>query len=250
MLIVSAVFAALIVVTLGVETQLALRGREVVAPDTKTLAASFAAESVDRHVKTLWMGDSTAAGVGASNPDGCLSSQVGSELLDTNAPHGYDMQVIAVSGARIGDVVDKQLPRVAAHKPDVVAISIGANDTIHLTRAATFRDRYKKLIDGLVRAGVSADHIVLIGVPDIGSPTRLMQPLRAIVGLRSRRLDREVRNVAKAKGVRYVDLFHATSKPFRANPSKYLADDKYHPSDAGYALWAKAVAPVVAKAAG
>ncbi len=59
-----------------------------------------------------------------------------------------------------------------------------------------------------------------------------------------------MRNVAKAKGVRYVDLFHATSKPFRANPSKYLADDKYHPSDAGYALWAKAVAPVVAKAAG
>ncbi len=83
----------------------------------------------------------------------------------------------------------------------------------------------------------------------MGSPTRLAQPLRAIVGLRSRRLDRESQASAASHDARYVDLFKATTKPFRASPSKYFAADEYHPSDAGYALWADAIAPAVLRAA-
>jgi lysophospholipase L1-like esterase len=103
------------------------------------------------------------------------------------------------------------------------------------------------LIDELMARHVAAGHIVLIGVPDMGAPPRLAQPLRALTGWRGRRLDREVKRVARAKGVRYVNLFAATSKPFRSDPSRYFAADKYHPSDAGYGLWADAVAPVVGR---
>ena len=246
MLVVFAALAALMVVTLGAEIQLARRGPDLVAPDTKTLAATFGSGS---SVDVLWLGDSTAAAVGASRPAGSLSSQVGQHLVDGGTAYTYVMQVIAVSGDRVSDVLSDQLPQVNDLAPDVVVVSIGANDVVHLSGAGAFHSRYSKLIDGLIGEGVPADHIVLIGVPDMGAPTRLKQPLRAITGLRARRLDREVRNVAKDKGVHYVDLFHATSKPFRANPKKYLASDKYHPSDAGYALWADAIAPAVTAAA-
>ncbi len=246
MLVVFAALAALMVLTLGAEIQLARRGPDLVAPDTRTLAKSFGDRPA---ISVLWLGDSTAAGVGASNPDGALSSQVGFRLVARHRAPGYDMQVIAVSGDRVADVVNDQLPQVNDFAPDVVVVSIGANDVVHLSGVGAFHSRYSKLIDGLIGEGVRADHIVLIGVPDMGAPTRLKQPLRALTSLRARRLDREVRRLAKDKGARYVDLFHATSKPFRANPKKYLASDKYHPSDAGYALWAGAVAPMVAKAA-
>lgn len=253
MLIVAAAFVALVVVTFGTEIQFARRGPDLVAPDTKTLAATFASRSpaaADRAVKVLWLGDSTAAGVGASDPEHALSSQVGRHLIDTGSPYAWDMHVIAVSGDRVKDVLDDQLPQVDDYAPDVVVISVGANDTIHFSGGRTFRHRYEQLIRGLTRQHIPADHIVLVGVPDMGAPTRLAQPLRTVAGWRGRRIDRQVKRVGREQGARFVDLFHATTKPFRAHPSTYLAGDKYHPSDAGYRLWAGAIAPAVATAAG
>lgn len=225
------------------EVQLARTGTEVPTPDVATLTRTVGDGS--RTVKVLWLGDSTAAGVGTSGPDGAVSSQVARELVAADPSLRVDVRVIAHSGDQVGDVVRDQLPRVKAIAPDAVVISIGANDTIHLKSVGAFGGTYRRLIEGLVAEGVDAERIVLVGVPDMGSPTRLMQPLRSIAGWRSRRLDKEVRAVAKAQRTRYVNLFRETSTPIRANPKKYLAADKYHPSDAGYGLWADAIAPVL-----
>lgn len=227
------------VAVLAVEIQLARGGTEIPAPDVATLTTTV---GTGEPVRILWLGDSTAAAVGTSSATHAVSSQV-ARRLDGVASHN---EVIAHSGDRVGDVLRDQLPRVKALRPDLVIISIGANDTVHLTQAGTFNRRYGELVDRLVAAGVPASHIVLVGVPDMGSPPRLAQPLRAIVGWRSRRLDREVKAVAKSHGARYVDLFTPTSKRFRANPAKYFAADKYHPSDAGYAMWGDVIAPAVA----
>lgn len=246
MLVLLAAVVGLLVVVLLAEVQLARGGEELVAPDVATLTRTVGDGS--QRASVLWLGDSTAAAVGSSTADGAVSSQVAREVVAADPSLSLDVRVIAHSGDRIGDVVSDQLPLVKGIAPDYVVISIGANDVIHLTRVATFRSRYRSLVDGLVAAGVAKKNIVLVGVPDMGSPTRLKQPLRAITGWRSRRLDREVRSVAKAAGTRYVDLFHATSKPFRAHPERYLATDKYHPSDDGYTLWATAISQVLGAA--
>ena len=185
-----------------------------------TLTATFASPDPagKRAVRILWLGDSTAAGVGASSPEAALSSQVGRRLVGPGSPDSFHVEVIAKSGARISDVVRTQLPRVAKLRPDVVAISVGANDTIHLTRARTFRARYDSLLEGLQRSGVDAERVVIVGVPDMGAPPRLRQPLRALVGWRGRRLDRESHDAARRHGTAYVDLFNATSKPFPRAP--------------------------------
>jgi len=65
----------------------------------------------------------------------------------------------------------------------------------------------------------------------MGSPTRLAQPLRAVAGWRGRRLDREVRRLVAARaGTTYVDIAGRTGPPFRRDPERLLAADRYHPS--------------------
>lgn len=185
--------------------------------------------------RVVWLGDSTAAGVGASSSAGALPSQVADGLA---AP---EVAVLAVSGARVGDVLADQVPKVAALRPDLVLISVGANDTIHLTGRGAFRHTYEKVVRALP-AGVP---VVLLGVPDMGAIPRFAQPLRAVSGWRGRNVDAEVRRVAAGTGAVYADIAGPTGPPFRRHPDRYFAADDFHPSDAGYGLWADAVLKVL-----
>ena len=185
--------------------------------------------------RVVWLGDSTAAGVGASSPAGALPSQVADGLA---AP---EVAVLAVSGARVGDVLADQVPKVAALRPNLVLISVGANDTIHLTGRGAFRHTYEKVVRALP-AGVP---VVLLGVPDMGAIPRFAQPLRAVSGWRGRNVDAEVRRVAADTGAVYADIAGPTGPPFRRHPDRYFAADDFHPSDAGYGLWADAVLKVL-----
>jgi acyl-CoA thioesterase I len=185
--------------------------------------------------RVVWLGDSTAAGVGASASAGALPSQVADGLA------AAEVSVLAVSGARVADVARDQVPKVAALQPDLVLISVGANDTIHLTGRGAFRHTYEKV----VRALPAGAPVVLLGVPDMGAIPRFAQPLRAVSGWRGRNIDAEVRRVAAATGAVYADIAGPTGPLFRRHPDRYFAADDFHPSDAGYGLWAEAVLKVL-----
>lgn len=183
-------------------------------------------------LRVVWLGDSTAAGVGVDDPSEALPTLVAERL-----GRPVDLTVLAASGDRVSDVVDDQLPAVAGLAPDVVLVSVGANDVTHLTTRRDFRDRYRELLSGLPDGA----EVVLLGVPDMGAIPRLAQPLRAIAGLRGRQLDEVVRAVAADAGASSVPIGPATGPAFRAEPERYFAADEYHPSAAGYRLWADAV---------
>jgi lysophospholipase L1-like esterase len=189
----------------------------------------------------VWLGDSTASGVGASLPTATLPEQTAILLA-----RPVRLTVLARSGARVADVLHDQLPRLARLDPTVVFISVGANDTTHLTPRGTFRRDYLRVLTGLP-AGIRS--VVLLGVPDMGASSRVPQPLRWVAGWRGRALDADVRHlVAGAPRIIYVDIAGKAGPAFRAHPRLYLSPDRYHPSDAGYGLWAKAVAEGVASA--
>lgn len=244
MLIVVAVVVLGPLLLLVTEAMLAQRGANLDAPDVATLSAVHTPERPRGELRFLWLGDSTAAAVGTSDARHAVSTGVG-EIVSGACRVTVQTRVIAKSGARVDDVLRNQVPVAKDIGSDVVLISVGANDTIHLTSPSRFVSTYRKVIEELIDAGISADRIVLIGVPDMGSPPRLAQPLRAIVGRRGRTLDARVFELAGETGVRYVDLFAGTSKPFRKHPTRYFAADRYHPSDLGYALWARSISPVV-----
>ena len=181
-------------------------------------------------LRTVWLGDSTAAGVGASLADGVVGRQVARRL-----GRAVEVRVLASSGGRVADVVAEQLPRVPADA-QVVFLSIGANDATHLTGLDTFSSRFRELLAGVPASAC----LVVLGVPDLGSPPRLAQPLRAVAGWRGRALNRRVRQLAQGSGATYVDIARATGPAFRRDRSLFSADG-YHPDDVGYGLWAGAV---------
>lgn len=192
-------------------------------------------------VRITWMGDSTAAGVGASSADGGIARQVARRL-----DRPVEVTVLAVSGARIEGVLTGQVPKLAAPtsdtRPDLIVISAGANDVTHLTSIDEFRATYRSVLDRLPKDVP----VVLLGVPDLGSATRLAQPLRAIAGWRGGQYDAVVREVAAASGAAYVNIAGNTGPAFRSDPDRNFARDHYHPNDAGYGVWTDAIAPVVA----
>ena len=183
-------------------------------------------------LRVVWLGDSTAAGVGVAAAGDALPVVVAAGL-----GRPVDLTVLAVSGERVGGVVADQLPRVAAGSPDVVFVSVGANDVTHLTSRRELAARYRELLDRLPPDVA----VVVLGVPDMGAVPRLAQPLRAVAGFRGRELDEVVREVAAEAGATYVPIARATGPAFRADPDLHFAADDYHPSAAGYRLWADAV---------
>lgn len=203
-------------------------------PAGPTSAASAAAP-----LHVVWLGDSTAAGVGASSATEALPRQVAAGL-----ERPVQLTVFAVSGARLSDVIDNQLPKLLAlpaeQTPDIVLVSVGANDVTHLTSTNTFRSQYLGLLDRLPK-GSSA---ILLGVPDMGSSPRFAQPLRWLVGWRANTLDAVVENM-REQGADYVNIADFTGPAFSADPQRYFAADEYHPNDEGYVLWTKTVLPVV-----
>lgn len=245
MVIVAVAVVVAPVLLLIVEALMAQRGPNVETPDVATLSALHTPEGTARgELRFLWLGDSTAAAVGTTEAKFAVSSEVG-EGVSAACRVTIQTKVIAKSGARVDDVLTTQIPVAADLGSDVVLISIGANDVVHLTSTHRFTSTYRKVIAALVASGIEPDRIVLIGVPDMGSPRRLPQPLRAIVGHRARTLDALVYDLAQETGVRYVDLYAGTKAPFRKHPTRYFAADKYHPSDNGYAIWARTITPVV-----
>lgn len=213
---------------LAAEVALATRGRSAppLPPGIDGCVGCVAGEPL----RTVWLGDSTAAGVGVAAADEVLGRQVARRI-----GRAVEVRVLASSGGRVADVVDDQLPRVPADA-QVVFISVGANDATHLTRLDTFTSSYRQLLAGVPASAC----VVVLGVPDLGSPPRLAQPLRAVAGWRGGAIDRRIRQQAQRSGATYVDIAGATGPAFRRDRSLFSADG-YHPNGAGYGLWAGAV---------
>lgn len=215
------------VAVLGVEVELARRAENL---DEVELGYPDAGST-----HAVWIGDSTAYGVGVTR---------GSDALPSLVAAARDERVtnLAVSGATLSEVVEEQMPQVAAEQPDIVYVSVGANDVTHLTRSGSFRRDYVRLLRGLP-PGVP---VVVLGVPDMGAPPRLAQPLRALAGLRGRQLDGLARNAAATRSdATYVDIAGQTGPSFRRDPDRFFADDGYHPDADGYRQWADAVLAAV-----
>lgn len=228
LLVVAAGVPLLAAAVLGVEVEVARRGQNLDEVElTWTSSGS---------VPVVWIGDSTAYGVGVTDGDDAVPSLV-ARARDERVTN------LAVSGATLRDVVERQLPLVAANGPARVYLSIGANDVTRLTRTKAFEEDYRRL---LRRLPMDAD-LVVLGVPDMGAPPRLAQPLRAVAGWRGRRLDEVARRVARRHpGATYVDIEGRTGPAFRRDPERLFAADGYHPSAAGYRVWADAVLATVA----
>jgi lysophospholipase L1-like esterase len=198
-----------------------------------------------RPVRIVVLGDSLAYGTGASAPRNAFIFRA---YLRVREQHpGSRIDSYAIGGSTAADVLRLQASRLAHARADVVVICVGGNDVVHRVAAADFARTYANLV-ARVRALQPHTAIVCCGVPDVGlSPLFTGADHDAVTRL-SRQDDAAIRAVARRARAEFVDLY-ATTMRQHGDVNRFLSEDRFHPSDAGYAQLADALAPALLRAA-
>lgn len=248
LLIAVAGVALLMIVVVGVQVQIARTGPRLddevgFRPRGLPVGSGSTAREI------VWLGDSTSTGVGVSDVRESMAYRVVAALEDSAR-----LTILGRSGDQVHEVLDDQIPALQRRidrggDPDVIYVSIGANDVTALTRRPTFRTRYRSLVDQVAAMAPDAE-IVLVGIPDMGTAPRIPVPLRQLAGVRASQLDDAIEDVAANAGVHHVDLAERTSSIFSSDPDRYFSDDEFHPSREGHRIWAEAVVESVTSSAG
>ena len=182
----------------------------------------------------LVMGDSTAAGWGAESQSQTYPYQVAEQI----AARGYRVHVVVVAhgGARLRDVLADQLPTLQALRPQVVTLSVGANDATHFTP----KDEWKRELEILLSAlGKSqARRILIADTPDLYQAPALPLPLAVAVNTRARQQNQLLQAALRGSSARRVPLYARGKLIYRRDPNLYAAD-LFHPSSLGYRVWAQ-----------
>lgn len=177
------------------------------------------------------LGDSTAAGIGAPYDDGIAVKTA----VALGQSHRVSMRNVAVSGARMRDVLERQLSIAEAARPDLVLISAGANDVTHLTSIASMRRSLRAIVARLRTANPHVA-IVITGAPDMGSPPRIPWILRGPASIRTKMVNRFFEKEARDLELTLAPIAEVTGPLFRKDRSLF-ADDRFHPNVRGYAAW-------------
>jgi lysophospholipase L1-like esterase len=188
------------------------------------------------------LGDSIAYGQGAARPADTVGARLTAELTALGIP--AELRVFAVPGAD-STTLASQVRQATAWKPGLALIIIGAND---LTRFAP-PQRAAQQLAGAVRAlrGAGAE-VVVAPAPDLSVVPWVPPQMRAAVRAGSRILQQAQTRAAAAAGARIAEIAGSSSDAF-ATDSALFSADRFHPSSAGYAVIARALASTVHAAA-
>jgi lysophospholipase L1-like esterase len=230
-----------IAILIFVELVLAVRREYLPTEPAMELGGVFG-PSDGRPLRFTVLGDSTAAGLGASSPDAAYPTLLARRL----ASDGFRVELFAlgVSGARVEHALYAQSPRALAHSADLVFVGIGANDAIHVTPLVRVRRDMRKLIRLMRRTGAA---VVVAGAPDMRAAA-WHQPLRWLAGWRGQRVTAAVRAAAGVEGVAVVPIAELAGPYFAAGHADAYGGDDLHPGDGGYRAWADAIYPYLEEA--
>jgi lysophospholipase L1-like esterase len=184
------------------------------------------------------LGDSIAYGTGCDS----RSDTLGARLVAAFAAGGREaaLDVVAVPGARSAHLA-AQVRRALRRDPDVAVVVIGANDLASLadpTQAA------RALGDAVAALTARGTRVVVATAPDMSVVPGVPRALRPAVREASAAYAvTQARAVAAAGGVA-VALGTLLAPRFAGDLSLF-ARDRYHPSSAGQAVIAEALAPYV-----
>jgi lysophospholipase L1-like esterase len=175
----------------------------------------------------LWvaLGDSMTLGIGASAYDQGWVGQLGRRL--TRDGDRYRIVNLAFSGARVADVLDRQLPAMGelGQRPDLVTVLIGSNDTTRKSHREALPSSYALLLSRLPPGTV---------IGTLGSAYHVAAEITELI-----------REAARERGLIVADMRQGGPSSWRGR----LAEDHFHPNDLGYAGMASVFAAAIEGAA-
>ena len=172
------------------------------------------------------MGDSAAQSIGASQPQKGYVGLI-AEGLARKTNKNVQTINLSVSGAKIQDVIDKQIPRLKDFNVDadtIITLDIGGNE-MRTFNEADFRLRMEELIRQLPKQTLVAD------VPYFGGGRyRNLEP-------RVVQANKIIYDLTQKYDVKMIPLHETTE----AKKSIFVnSADLFHPSDKGYRNWYEA----------
>lgn len=197
----------------------------------------------------LAMGDSITTGFGNwRSPSGSRSwTDFVAQALVVAQP-GLRYRNVAHNGATASALIDRQLPALSEFHPDLVSVTVGANDARSYDWSA---DRFARELDRILGAIVAHDAQPLtVTYPDITvalaaagreSAERWRPALE-----RLRAVNSVIRKVGAPYGALLLDLEESDA----ASDLRYLSIDLTHPSAEGYRLAADAAVALLATSGG
>jgi len=207
-----------------------IRFRSLVSIGTELAARANAYEQhpVDSTIRVLFIGDSSAVGVGASSPLESVAGRLGARFPTA------DIINRGHNGDKVHDALS-QFQEFEGQHFDLIVIQAGGNDIVRLT---PFSQIEKQALSLLQTAHSMADAVILLHGGNIGSATLFPLPLRKLYTYRTARVRAIYQRIAPANGARYVDIWREADKdPFELYADKYYAADFFHPSSIGYGFW-------------
>ena len=188
------------------------------------------------------IGDSLTAGRGDEGRDGRPVgwAQRLADVLSVRTGVRCRLINMAVEAATVSQVRRKQLPGVAACRPDLVSVTVGMNDV----RARSFEEMNFKAELGQLFEALAATQATLLTctLPDITAVMNLSPDLADIVRERLRLASDIIREQAESYGAVCLD---AWAMPAAADPELY-GPDRVHPNSQGHQFIAAACADKLA----
>ena len=175
------------------------------------------------------LGDSTAQGIGASAPG---RSYVGliARHLRTHTQRSVRVINLSVYGARLGDALEVQLPKLRTLSPDLLTVALGANDIANFNA-----DRFERELDTLFAALPARTLVADLPSFYLGSSERNVRVAITIV-----------QSLAARYGFEVAQLYDRTRRQGAARYAlNQVSPDFFHPNDRGYRVWASAFLPLV-----
>ncbi len=223
-----------LVFSVGRARVLLLNGQHIAAQSAPFSRDYFVGKRGAPLLTYLVLGDSTAAGWGA----GQLKRTYPYQVAQAVAARGFRVRVVnvAVGGARLGDVHQNQLGALQRVRPDLITLSVGANDATHFTSPEDYARELRAVVAALQSS--TAKQILMADTPDMYQAPALPLPLAIATNGRARRLNVALTEALRGSKIRRVELYDNGKLIYRHNPDFYAAD-LFHPSGAGYGVWAR-----------
>ena len=199
-----------------------------------------------RLLRYVALGDSYTIGTATRSPAERWPDQLVARLREAAPAGSTTIDLVANLGANgytSRDLIEVELPQLAALEPGLVTVLIGVNDVVQGVTEPTYRENTSIILDDLLER-LPANRIVVVTTPDYtvtprgadyGNPTQQADAIRRFNGA--------IGELATERSVAVVDIHPISLEA--ANDRSLVADDGLHPSGAQYGRWVDRIGPVV-----
>jgi len=180
----------------------------------------------------LAIGESTVAGVGATNHAEALGGQL-AKFLSLETDKSVRWHVLGESGITARETLQRLVPHLPEIQMDVVVVALGGNDTFKVSSPNRWRGDMTKLIR-VIKEKYPNAVILLANTPRVIDFLVLPASLKFVLWRISRLHHENAKNLERAmENVFYFDEAERVGDEFFS--------DGVHPSTRGYAIWAEAL---------